>query len=118
MANAMINTLKGGASYALMWGVEGGVTGAYKAGEGQQLSLIDNDQPTPWYQTVKAFYDYFGPGTPMLKVNHRVNKPVTVLASAQKTMLVNRLDSQQTLTINGQRVSLNPYQVLVINTPL
>jgi hypothetical protein len=118
MANAMIDTLKGGASYALMWGVEGGITGAYKEGDGQQLSLVDNDQPTVWYQTVKDFYDFFGPGTPILQVKYRLPIPVTVLASAKKTMLVNQLAHQQTLTLNGQKIILNPYQVLVIDTPL
>jgi hypothetical protein len=118
MANAMIDTLKGGASYALMWGVEGGITGAYKEGDGQQLSLVDNDQPTVWYRTVKDFYDFFGPGTPILQVKYRLPIPVTVLASAKKTMLVNQLAHQQTLTLNGQKIILDPYQVVVMDTPL
>ncbi len=117
MANAMIDTLKGGASYALMWGVEGGITGAYKEGDGQQLSLVNNNQPTAWYRTVKDFYDFFGPGTPILQVKYRLPIAVTVLASAQKTMLVNQLAHQQTLTLNGQKVILDAYQVVVMDTP-
>ena len=85
MANAMIYTLQGGASYALMWGLEGGINGVYMAGDGQQLGLINHNQPTLWYQTVKDFYDYFGPGTPILTAKFRSNIPVTVLASARKT---------------------------------
>jgi hypothetical protein len=118
MANAMIYTLKSGASYALMWGVDGGVNGVYKEGDGQQLGLVDNNQPTVWYQTVKDFYDYFGPGTAILQVKYRKNIPVTILASAKKTMLVNQLAYKQTLTMNGHQVSLDPYQVLVMDTPL
>ncbi len=116
MANAMIYTLKSGASYALMWGVEGGISGAYKAGDGQQIGLIDSNGPTPWYNTVKDFYDYFGPETPLLTVNNSTNKAVTVLASSKKTMIVNQLGSQQTVTINGYEVPLAPYQVRVIDT--
>lgn len=117
MANAMIYTLKSGAAYALMWGLEGGINGVYKEGDGQQLGLIDNKQPTLWYQTVKEFYDFFGPGTPILAVKYRKQVPVTILASAKKTMLVNQLASKQSLTINGYRISLDPYQVAVLNTP-
>jgi hypothetical protein len=118
MANAMIATVQSGASYALMWGLEGGINGVYKEGDGQQLGLINNVKPTAWYHSVKDFYDYFGPGTQVLTVKYRVHVHVTVLASASKTMLVNQLARAQTLTVNGVRVSLNPYQVLVMNTPL
>lgn len=118
MANAMIYTLQGGASYALMWGLEGGINGVYMAGDGQQLGLINHNQPTLWYQTVKDFYDYFGPGTPILTAKFRSNIPVTVLASARKTMLVNQRDYKQTLTINGYQFSLNPFQVLFMDTPV
>jgi len=116
MANAMISTVKSGASYALMWGVEGGIEGAYLEGDGQQEGLIDYNGPTPWYYTVKDFYDYFGPGTALLTVNNNTNKAVTVLASSKKTMIVNQLGSKQTVVINGYEVPLAPYQVLMINT--
>jgi hypothetical protein len=118
MTNALIDTLESGASYALMWGIEGGVTGAYMEGDGQQLTLIDNGQPTVWDQMLKDFTDYFGPGTQILAVKETQHKAVTVLASASKTILVNQLANKQTVTINGTQVSLNPYQVLVMNTPV
>jgi hypothetical protein len=117
MANALIDTLMSGASYALMWGAEGGVTGVYKEGDGQQMTPIDNGRPTAWYQTLKDFSDFFGPGTQLLAVKDSRQKPLTVLASARKTMLVNRLANTQSLTVNGHRVILKPYQVLLINTP-
>ena len=58
MTNAMIQVIRSGASYLLTWGVEGGVTGAYQEGDGQQEGLIDNGQPTPWYNSVKAVKDF------------------------------------------------------------
>ncbi len=116
MANAMVYTLKSGASYALMWGVEGGISGEYKEGDGQQVGLIDSNGPTIWYKTVKDFHDYFGPGTTILTVNNLTNKAVTVLASNKKTMVVNQLGSKQTVVINGYEVPLAPYQVFMMNT--
>ena len=116
MTNAMIYTLQSGASYALLWGVEGGVTGVYREGDGQQENLVDNGDPTPFYHSAQAFKDYFGPGTKIYKVTQSP-PDVTVLASLAKTMLVNHLNAAQTLNVNGKTVALTPYQVLVINTP-
>ena len=39
------------------------------------------------------------------------------MASKAKTMLVNHLGTNQTITVNGTPVNLTAYQVLVINTP-
>ncbi len=116
MTNAMIQTLQGGASYALMWGVEGRISGAYLEGDGQQEGLIDQNGPTPWYASVKALKDFFGPGTQILQVTQKT-KDVTVLASKNKTMLVNHLSTSLTLVINGQQTSLHPYEVKLIDTP-
>jgi hypothetical protein len=39
------------------------------------------------------------------------------LASSAKTMLVNHLGSSQTVNVNSTQVTLQPFQVLVIDTP-
>lgn len=116
MTNAMIYTLRGGATYALTWGVEGGVSGAYQPGDGQQENLIVNGKPTPFGVSVKYLKDYFGPGTKIYKVI-QTTPDVTVLASKSKTLLVNHLGSPQTITVNGKSVNLTAYQVLLIDTP-
>jgi hypothetical protein len=116
MTNAMIQVIRSGASYLLTWGVEGGVTGSYKEGDGQQEGLIDNGQPTPWYNSVKAVKDFFGPGTQLYKITQST-QDITVMASKAKTILVNHLGTNQTVTVNGTAVNLTAYQVLVINTP-
>jgi hypothetical protein len=120
MTNAMIQTIRGGASYALMWGVEGGISGAYQEGDGQQEGLIDPSGPqprtTPWYDSVKMLKDHFGPGTQLLQVTQKIND-VTVLASRESTLLVNHLSTPLTVTVNDRKVSLNPYEVKLIDTP-
>ena len=116
MTNAMIQVIRSGASYLLTWGLEGGVSGAYQEGDGQQEGLIDNGQPTPWYNSVKAVKDFFGPGTQLYKITQST-QDITVMASKAKTMLVNHLGTNQTVTVNGTAVNLTAYQVLVINTP-
>jgi hypothetical protein len=116
MTNAMISTIKSGASYALLWGIEGGITGAYQEGAGDEEGLIANGQPTPWYYSVQDFKTYFGPGT-QLYATSVSQQTVSVLASQTKTMLVNQLGTSQTVNMNGQILTLSPYQVAVINTP-
>jgi hypothetical protein len=114
-AHDMIMTVESGAFYALPWGISSnnGLPGNYGITE---TMMTDQGQPTPVYFTLKAFKDYFGPGTQLYKAT--VSSPdITVHASQAKTMLVNHLGITQTVTVNGTTVNLAPYQVTVIDTP-
>lgn len=116
MTNAMIDTVQSGAFYALTWGVEGGLEGVYKEGDGQQEGLLSGGKPTPFYYSLQDLKTYFAPGTQLY--NTTISQPtVSVLASQSKTLLVNQLGSTQNVTVNGQPFVLTAYQVAVINTP-
>lgn len=112
MANDMIYTLKSGAFYAFPWGTQGDSSGFNLP----ETIMTSQGQPTPQYYTLKAFKDYFGPGTELYKATSS-SPDITVLASSAKTMLVNHLGSSQTVNVNSIQVTLQPFQVLVIDTP-
>lgn len=113
-ADDIISDIKLGVSYALPWGTSSpkGVTGDADIPE---TMMTDSGQPTPIFYTMKDLKKYFGPGTRLYRV--KVSSPtVTALASRAKTMLVNHLPVNQTVTVNDATVNLAPYQVLTIDT--
>ena len=111
---AMIKLLKAGGAVAFAWGGLGegtpgsGLWTAPTAGGGQ---------PLPWYNSYKAFKDYFAPGTQLYTTTISDPTQVEALASAAKTMLVNKTAKTLTISVNGTLVTLNPYLCNVINTP-
>jgi hypothetical protein len=113
--NAMIFTLRSGAFYANLWGLNGGLTGSYHGGGDSEL-LISGGKPTPFYYSMQELKNYFGPGT-VIYNSTASNGNVTVLASLAKTMLVNHLGTNQTVIVDGTTVNMTPYQVTVIDTP-
>ena len=114
MANALIETIKSGYFYALLWGTQGNSQGlnAFPAS-----FMTNTATPTIEYDTLKAIKDYFGNGTQLYDTSS-TSSTITVLASKTKTMLVNHLNKEQTISINGTVVTLSPYQVAIITTPI
>lgn len=117
MASGEIYTLKSGASVLLIWQPQGDTSGfSFPEGIWNSTSVAGGGQATAYYATSKAFKDYFGPGTGLSNTSVSTSN-VTVLASSTEMMLVNHLATQQSVTVNGNSFTLNPYQVLVTNTP-
>ena len=108
---AMIKLIKAGGAVALSWGGLGdgppgtGLWTTTTAGGGQ---------PLPWYYSLKAFKDYFAPGTKLYRITVSIPESVEALASATKIMLVNKTAHSITVTVNGVAVSLSPYQVYLM----
>ena len=73
-------------------------------------------QPLPWAASYQALKTHFSAGTVLLKVTQSSND-IGVLASALKTMLVNKTGNTLSVAVNGVGVTLNPYEVKLINTP-
>jgi hypothetical protein len=114
-ADDTISVIKLGVSYALPWGASSSSTVTSDL-DILETMMTDNGQPNPIFYSMEAFKGYFGPGTALYKT--AVSSPdITALASRAKTILVNHLPSNQTITVNGTKVNLTPYQVLTINTP-
>jgi hypothetical protein len=109
---AMIKLLKAGGGVVFSWGGLGDGTassGLWTA------TTVGGGHPLRWYYSYKAFKDCFAPGTPIYKTS--VSKPASIeaLASATRIMLVNKTANSITLSVNNTIVTLDPYQVSVIN---
>lgn len=73
--------------------------------------------PYPSFEVYKTFNDYFGPGTQIYPALAS-SKNVEVLASKIKTLLINKRNAKVSVSVNDTVITLNPYQVLLINTPV
>jgi hypothetical protein len=112
-AHDLIVLLKSGYWYALLWGIQGD---SLETADSPVALLTNKGQPTDEYYTFKAIKDYFGPGTQLCQTTSS-SPNITVLATKVKTILVNHLNTSQSINVNGVQVVLNPYQVKIINTP-
>jgi len=117
MATALVHMIKSGASTALVWGPQGN-----ENGDMLPLALFtdtripDGGQPTVFHTTQKYLYDHFSTGTTLIDATTD-NTKVEVLASNDKTLLVNTSGDSQGFTFRGLTRSLEAYQVLLIDTP-
>jgi hypothetical protein len=116
MASDEIYTAMSGAAVLLTWQPQGDTHGfSFPEGIWTDTSTSGGGQPTDYYFTAAAFKANFGPGTPLYQ--SVVSPPtVTVIASAQKMMLVNQLPTQQMVTVDGTIIDLGPYKVLLTQT--
>jgi hypothetical protein len=100
---------------ALLWNPSEG-----EAGVAHYLFSSTSDsagaQPTPHYAVFRCFHDYFGPGTQLCQATTS-DPAVEVLASDLKTLLINKLNSSQNVTVNGTTYSLPGYAVTLVDTP-
>jgi hypothetical protein len=118
MASDEIYTIMSGASVALIWQPQGDTQGlSYPEGIWTDTSKSRGGKPTPYYYTAAALKQYFGPGTQLYKPTISSSN-VTVIASAQKMMLVNHLSTPQNVVVDNKAIRLDPYQVLVTDTCL
>ena len=116
MASAEIYTAMSGASVILIWQPQGDAQGlSYPEGIWTDTSRPRGGKPTPYYYTSAAIKHYFGPGTHLYKPTLSSSN-ITVIASAQEMMLVSHLPIQQDAIVDGQTITLSPYQVLVTAT--
>ncbi len=117
MASGHIYTLLSGASVLLIWGPQGDTRGlSFPEGIWTDTRVSGGGRPTPYYSTAQAFKTHFPSGTQLYRTTI-ANTSLTVLASAAVTMLVNRLSTAQTVSVNGVVVPLQPYDVYLLSTP-
>jgi hypothetical protein len=108
--------VRGGASVELRWGPEGRADGVSEESLWTSTGQAGGAQPYPLYGTMKAIHDAFPPGTPLYPAATSSND-VDVLASDTHTLLVNKRDVPVTVTLDGQAVTLAPYEVrLAVNS--
>lgn len=111
--SAMIEFLKAGGAVALSWG------GTDEGRAGPRLwtnTTAGGGMVRPFYFSYKAFKDYFGPGTNLYETTISPAGRVDALASADTVMLVNETATTLLVSVDGNVVSLTPYQVTVLRS--
>ncbi|MGD0223264.1 MAG: hypothetical protein ABSF71_13070 [Terriglobia bacterium] len=109
-ASCYLRALESGVSEVLLWDAElqewNYLFTKTKTAEGGQAS--------PHYRVVNTFNNYFGPGTQLFKATSS-SPDVEVLASATKTLLINKRDASVTVRLNGLEVVMSAYEVRLLN---
>lgn len=109
-ASCYLHALESGVSVAMLWDAEeqkwNYLFTSTKTAEGGQAS--------PHYRVVNTFNNYFGPGTQLFKAT--ISSPdVEVLASATKTLLINKRDANVAVRLNGLEVMMTAYEVRLLD---
>ncbi|MBN1466460.1 hypothetical protein JXA02_11900 [candidate division KSB1 bacterium] len=112
-ASCYLHALMNGASVALQWNPEQGELDNFLFTD---TDATDGGQPTAHYHAVKAINDFFYAGTDIV-ASTSSSAWLEVLASVDKTMLINKRDETVTAVVNGERVDLNRYEIRVMDTP-
>ena len=111
MANDLIATLKSGAAYILIWGVQGNRNGIALP----EAIMTSQSKETPYTATSKAMKDFFPPGTQLMTTTVSRPESIAALASNSKVLLVNKTDQSLTVNVNSSHTKLNAYQVSVVD---
>jgi hypothetical protein len=113
-ASILYHMLRGGSSVALLWnGIADGEVGH---GLITAIRRPGGGKPTPHYLVFEAFHKHFGPGT-ALYWSVSTSPDVEVLASAKKTLLINKRAVPVTVRLDGNPVTLAAYDVRLLNAP-
>ncbi|HTI14655.1 MAG TPA: hypothetical protein VL461_08825 [Dictyobacter sp.] len=117
MASDEIYTILSGSSSLFLWGTQGDAEGfALPETLFTDTRNTEGGKATPYYTTSCMLQDYFGPGTQLYKANTSATT-ITVLASTKKVLLVNHLAIEQKIALNSTVITLQPYEVRLVNTP-
>lgn len=111
-ASCYLHALRSGVSVALLWDAE--------LSEWNYLftstKTADGGQASPHYRVVKIFNTSFGPGTPFYRATSS-SSDLEVLASATKTLLINKRDSNVSVRLDGVELTLAAYEVRLVDAP-
>jgi hypothetical protein len=118
MASIYLNMIKGGGITpitALLWNPEEGEQGCpnYLFTD---TGIATGGQPTPHYYVYKGMRDYF-PSETQLYTATSSDANVEVIASAAKTMLINKYNTSKIVSVNGVEYTLAAYEVRFVDAP-
>ncbi|NIK78067.1 hypothetical protein FHS15_003205 [Paenibacillus castaneae] len=74
-------------------------------------------QPTPHYYVYKGMHDYFSAGKRLVKATSS-DPNIEVLATVEKTMLINKYKFPRDVRVNGRIITLDAYEVRFMDPPL
>ena len=110
-----IRFIQAGGWLTLLWGGEERSVPQLNASLYTETDVSGGGQALTWAGAYQALKTYFGPGTLLVQATSS-STSVAVLASAQKTLLVNKTNSSLTVAVNGVSVTLSPYAVVLRDT--
>lgn len=111
-ASVLLHMLRGGAAVALLWGPMASDTlGTTLFTDARQPA---GGRPTPLYPVFRAFHDHFGPNTRLFWANSTA-PDVEVLASARKTLLINKRLAPVTVMLDGKELRLAANEVRLVD---
>jgi hypothetical protein len=119
MSTVLSQMLKSGTTIPLRWQPQGTADASYNGDIESVWSdtrVLGGGQPFPFYESLRAFRESFGSGTAIYGVNSS-SPDVEVLASAARTLVVNKRSTPVRVSINGSMISMTAYQVLITATP-
>jgi hypothetical protein len=112
-ASCFYHAVLNGATLGLLWNPQQGEIDNYL------FTKTDNSaggQPTPLYSVVELFNNHFSEGTQLYNTASS-SDDIEALASAEKTLLINKTEKNLTVAVNGKTVQLSSYQVELMDTP-
>lgn len=104
-ASCSLHALLSGVYVGLLWGPNSLFTSTRTA---------EGGEPTPQYRVVKVFNTDFGPGTQLYKTTSS-SSDVEVLASATKTLLINKRNEEVMVQLDGNDLTMTPYEVRLVD---
>jgi hypothetical protein len=108
--------IRAGGWLTLLWGGEASNDPKLNASLYTRTDTAGGGQALPWAGAYQALRMHFSAGT-VLVATTQSTPEVGVLASAAKTLLINKTGRSLSAAVNTLLVTLNPYQVLLIDTP-
>lgn len=108
---AMMEFLKAGGSVALAWGSPATDTTSPRLWTN---TTQGGGAPLPFYYSYLNFKEYFSSGAPLYDPVITPPGRVDAVASDRAVMLVNLTSSATIVAVNGQMVTLDPYQVTIV----
>ena len=109
-ASCYLHALQSGVSVALLWDAELPKWNYLFT----STKTADGGQDSPHYRVVKIFNRYFGPGAQLFKATSS-SPDVEVLATATKTLLINKRDGKVLVRLDGHPLELESYEVRLVD---
>jgi hypothetical protein len=113
-ASVLLHMVKSGVAVALLWGPMG--SNGLGTALFSDVRQPDGGAPTPLANVFRILHDHFGPNTPLFRATSSA-PDVEVLASARKTLLVNKRLEAVTVSLDGKELHLAANEVRLLDAP-
>jgi hypothetical protein len=113
-ASMLYHELEEGASLTLNWEPEPQPSHVIDDNLYTSTHQAGGGQPYPTFYSYKVFHDYFPPGAALYQATSS-SSDLEVLASATRTLLINKTSSPVAVTVNGTAITVGGYEVRIVD---